>query len=157
VERVGLRQLHPLRALFHGLPGRQRCGLHGAQNSRGNGGGGPCAGRAPRRRDALGHLGQSDGCELETLQAQIRGQKAETGLDIPLDVEGADYMVLLSSMETVNFPEYIGALARIFDQAGIIAGPSPPTVSRPPTAGSKSVSPIWPGSWCRGWLTRRRN
>ncbi len=64
-------------------------------------------------------LGSPMGVKLETLQAQIKHQMAETGLDVPLDVEGADYMVLLSSMETVNFPEYIGALARIFDQAGV--------------------------------------
>ena len=64
-------------------------------------------------------LGSPMGVKLETLQAQIRHQEKDTGLKIPLDVEGADYMVLLSSMETVNFPEYIGALARIFDKAGV--------------------------------------
>lgn len=64
-------------------------------------------------------LGSPMGVKLETLQAQIRHQEKDTGLKVPLDAEGADYMVLLSSMETVNFPEYIGALARIFDKAGV--------------------------------------
>jgi Fe-S oxidoreductase len=36
-----------------------------------------------------------------------------------VDQKGADYMVILSSMETVNFPEYISSIARIFKQAGI--------------------------------------
>ncbi|MCB1852664.1 MAG: (Fe-S)-binding protein, partial [Gammaproteobacteria bacterium] len=32
---------------------------------------------------------------------------------------GADYMPLLSSMEVINFPEYIESLARIFQHAGL--------------------------------------
>ncbi len=64
-------------------------------------------------------LGSPMGVKLQALQAQIRGQEAETGLTIPVDVQGADYMALLSSMEIINFPEYLGALARIFHQAGV--------------------------------------
>lgn len=64
-------------------------------------------------------LGSPMGVKLQALQAQIRGQEAETGLTIPIDVPGADYMALLSSMEIINFPEYLGALARIFKQAGV--------------------------------------
>lgn len=64
-------------------------------------------------------LGSPMGVKLQALQAQIRGQEAETGLTIPIDVQGADYMALLSSMEIINFPEYLGALARIFRQAGV--------------------------------------
>jgi Fe-S oxidoreductase len=64
-------------------------------------------------------LGSPMGVKLPALQAQIRGQEAETGLSIPIDVQGADYMALLSSMEIINFPEYLGALARIFHQAGV--------------------------------------
>jgi len=64
-------------------------------------------------------LGSPMGVKLQALQAQIRGQEAETGLSIPIDVQGADYMALLSSMEIINFPEYLGALARIFKQAGV--------------------------------------
>ena len=42
-----------------------------------------------------------------------------TGLKIPVDQAGADYLVLLSSMEIVNYPEYIEAIAKIFHKAGI--------------------------------------
>ena len=64
-------------------------------------------------------LGGPMGVKLPALQAQIRGQEAETGLPVPIDVEGADYMALLSSMEIINFPEYIGALTKIFHKAGV--------------------------------------
>jgi len=64
-------------------------------------------------------IGSPMGVKLPALQAQIRAQEAETGLTIPVDVEGADYMALLSSMEVINFPEYLGSLARIFHKAGV--------------------------------------
>ena len=64
-------------------------------------------------------LGSPMGVQLATLQAQIRHQEEATGLTIPVDVEGAEYMVLLSSMEIVNTPEMLGALARIFHQAEV--------------------------------------
>ena len=64
-------------------------------------------------------IGSPMGIKLVALQAQIRHIEADTGLKIPMDVEGADYMALLSSMEIINFPEYIEALARIFEQAGV--------------------------------------
>ncbi len=64
-------------------------------------------------------IGSPMGVTLKTLEAQIRHQEKETGLTIPVDAEGADYLVLLSSMETINFPEYLAALARIFHRAGV--------------------------------------
>lgn len=64
-------------------------------------------------------LGSPMGIKLPALLAQIRAQEAETGLTIPLDKPGVEYMALLSSMEIINFPEYIGALARVFHQAGV--------------------------------------
>jgi Fe-S oxidoreductase len=36
-----------------------------------------------------------------------------------VDVKGVDYMLLLSSMEIMNFPEFISAVARIFKHAGV--------------------------------------
>ncbi len=65
------------------------------------------------------NLGSPMGVKLPALQAQIRAIEAETGLTIPIDVQGVDYMALLSSMEIMNFPEYIGALAKIFNKAGV--------------------------------------
>jgi len=64
-------------------------------------------------------IGSPMGVKLPALQAQIRQVEEETGMTIPVDVEGADYMLLLSSMEIMNFPEFIGALAKIFDQADV--------------------------------------
>ena len=64
-------------------------------------------------------IGSPMGVTLTTLQAQLKHVEADTGLRIPLDVEGADYLALLSSMEIALYPEYIGALAKIFDHAGI--------------------------------------
>jgi Fe-S oxidoreductase len=54
-----------------------------------------------------------------TFLAQVHAQSAATGIDIPIDRPGADYLVIMSSMETMGFPEYLGALARIFKQAGV--------------------------------------
>jgi len=64
-------------------------------------------------------IGSPMGVKLPALQAQIRHVEEETGLSIPVDVAGADYMCLLSSMEIINFPEFIGAIAKIFKQAGV--------------------------------------
>ena len=64
-------------------------------------------------------IGSPMGIKLPALQVQIRHIEEETGLTIPMDVEGADYMALLSSMEIINFPEYLAALARIFKQADL--------------------------------------
>ncbi|MES9900138.1 MAG: (Fe-S)-binding protein [Sedimenticola sp.] len=65
------------------------------------------------------NIGSPMGVTIKALRAQIRHIEADTGLSIPVDVEGADYMALLSSMEIMNFPEYIAALGKIFKQAGV--------------------------------------
>ena len=64
-------------------------------------------------------IGSPMGVKLPALQAQIRHVEDELGFSIPVDVEGADYMLLLSSMEIMNFPEFISAVARIFRHAGV--------------------------------------
>jgi len=64
-------------------------------------------------------IGSPMGVRLKALQAQIRHIENDSGLTIPVDVVGAEYMALLSSMEIINFPEYIESLARIFKQAGV--------------------------------------
>lgn len=63
-------------------------------------------------------IGSPMGVRLPAVQAQMKHVQAETGIEIPMDAEGAEYMVLLSSMEVMNFPEYLGAVARIMRQAG---------------------------------------
>lgn len=61
--------------------------------------------------------GSPMGVKLPALQAQMKHVEAETGLSIPMDITGAEYLVLLSSMEIMNFPEYLSAIAKIFKQA----------------------------------------
>jgi Fe-S oxidoreductase len=64
-------------------------------------------------------IGSPMGLTIKALTAQLSNIEKQTGLQIPLDVEGADYLALLSSMEIINFPEYIESLARIFRHAGV--------------------------------------
>ncbi len=64
-------------------------------------------------------IGSPMGVKLPALQAQIRHLEEDTGLSIPMDVEGVEYLCMLSSMEIMNFPEYIGAIAKIFKHAGV--------------------------------------
>ncbi len=76
-----------------------------------------------------GDLRQSEKNALETgspmrvqakaLQAQVRAQEKDCGIAIELDKKGADYLVILSSMEIMGYPEVIGSLAKIFKEAGI--------------------------------------
>ena len=64
-------------------------------------------------------IGSPMGVKLPALQAQIGHVERDTGMKIPVDVVGAEYMLLLSSMEIMNFPEFIEATAKIFDKAGV--------------------------------------
>lgn len=63
--------------------------------------------------------GSPMGIKLVALKAHIKHTEADTGLKVPVDVEGADYMALLSSMEITLYPEYLCSLARIFNHAGV--------------------------------------
>ena len=63
-------------------------------------------------------IGSPMGVKLPAVKAQIKHLQKDTGLDAPIDVKGAEYLVLLSSMEIMNFPEYLEAIARIMKQAG---------------------------------------
>ncbi len=63
-------------------------------------------------------IGSPMGVKWPALQAQIKHVEEDTGLKIPVDVEDVEYMLLLSSMEIMNFPEFIEAVAKIFDKTG---------------------------------------
>ena len=63
-------------------------------------------------------IGSPMGVTIDTLKAQIKHTEKETGLTVPLDVQGAEYLMLLSSAEIAQFSEIIGAVTRIFDHAG---------------------------------------
>lgn len=64
-------------------------------------------------------IGSPMGITLQTLQAQIKHAEKESGLEVPLDREGAEYMMLLSSAEIAQFHEIIPAVTRIFHAAGV--------------------------------------
>jgi Fe-S oxidoreductase len=64
-------------------------------------------------------IGSPMGVKWPALRAQIRHVEEDSGLKVPVDVEGAEYMLLLSSMEIMNFPEFIEAIAKIFDKANV--------------------------------------
>ena len=63
--------------------------------------------------------GSPAGVKWVTVQAQIKRMEKQFGLQVPVDVEGAHYLVLMSSWEILNYPEYLGAVGRIFKQAGM--------------------------------------
>jgi Fe-S oxidoreductase len=62
--------------------------------------------------------GSPAGVKWVTVQAQIKRMEKQFGMQVPVDVEGAHYLVLMSSWEILNYPEYLGAVGRIFKQAG---------------------------------------
>lgn len=63
-------------------------------------------------------IGSPMGIKLPAVKAQIKHVEADYGLKVPLDMEGADYLVMLSSMEIINFPEYLGAIGKIMHSVG---------------------------------------
>ena len=63
--------------------------------------------------------GSPMGLQWKTLQVQIEHVQSSTGLEVPVDKAGVDYLAMLSSMEVINFPEYLEAITKIFDHAGV--------------------------------------
>ncbi len=55
----------------------------------------------------------------KAIHAQVKHAIADTGIEIEFNKPGVDYMVILSAQEIAEFPEVIGAMARIFKQAGV--------------------------------------
>ncbi|MGA9574500.1 MAG: (Fe-S)-binding protein [Lysobacterales bacterium] len=64
-------------------------------------------------------IGSPMGVKWPALKAQIKHVEEDTGLKVPVDVADVEYMLLLSSMEIMNFPEFIEAVAKVFDRAGV--------------------------------------
>lgn len=64
-------------------------------------------------------VGSPMGVQLPALKVQIAKAEKETGLAIPLDQEGAEYLMVLSSAEIIQFSEIIPAVARIFHAASV--------------------------------------
>ncbi len=63
--------------------------------------------------------GSPMGLQWKTLEVQIQHVETATELQVPIDQPDADYLVLLSSMEIINFPEYLEAITKIFAHAGV--------------------------------------
>jgi Fe-S oxidoreductase len=64
-------------------------------------------------------IGGPMGLKWPAVANVIKKAEAATGEPINVDKPGVDYLVLLSSMEIVNYPEYLEALVKIFKKAGI--------------------------------------
>ncbi|MBL8492064.1 MAG: (Fe-S)-binding protein [Rhodocyclaceae bacterium] len=62
--------------------------------------------------------GSPAGVKWVTVQAQIKRMQKQFGIEIPVNLENADYLVLMSSWEILNYPEYLGAVGRILNAAG---------------------------------------
>jgi Fe-S oxidoreductase len=65
------------------------------------------------------NTGSPMGLKWKTLEVQIKHVETSSGLEVPVDKHGVDYLVLLSSMEIINFPEYLEAITKIFAHAGV--------------------------------------
>lgn len=64
-------------------------------------------------------IGSPMGIKLPAFRKKVEIAEQETGISIPFDKAGVDYMLLMSSAEIVEFSEFIGAMARIFKQANV--------------------------------------
>ena len=72
-------------------------------------------GAAQRHADhgsPMGDLGKA-------LHAQVRHAVEDTGIEIEFNKPGVDYLAILSAQEIAEFPEVLGAMARIFKKAGV--------------------------------------
>ena len=59
------------------------------------------------------------GVTAKALLAQVKHQEKDTGLEIPVNQEGVDYLAIFSSHEIMASPEIIGGYAKIFKKAGV--------------------------------------
>lgn len=81
------------------------------------------AGLAPKELQAAAvrtmEKGSVMGFPMKTLEAQIQAAEKETGIKINIDEPNVDYLFLPSSNEVMQFNEIFGAMAQIFQQAGV--------------------------------------
>jgi len=63
--------------------------------------------------------GSPMGLTAKSLQSALDAQKKDHGIDIPVDVAGADYLCMLSSNEVVLYSEFLTSISKIFAAAGI--------------------------------------
>jgi Fe-S oxidoreductase len=81
------------------------------------------SGHAPRGlKDAMKRaieIGSPMAVTPQTFQTVVRKAEEELGFALPMDVEGADYLMTLSSAEIAQFEEIIPAVARIFRETDL--------------------------------------
>lgn len=63
--------------------------------------------------------GSPMGITEEGFNAVVKNVEKEVGIKIPVNKEGVDYLVLLSSAEMVIFPEFIESVEKIFRLSGL--------------------------------------
>ena len=64
-------------------------------------------------------FGSPMGLTAKSLRTTIAALEKENGIEIPLDVEGAEYLCMLSSNEVALYSEFITAISKIFSAAGV--------------------------------------
>ena len=64
-------------------------------------------------------FGSPLGLTSKSLLSAVATIEKEHGIKVPLDVEGADYLCMLSSAEIVLYSEFIASISKIFSAAGI--------------------------------------
>jgi len=64
-------------------------------------------------------FGSPMGLTAQSLRAATAALEKEHGINIPIDLEGAEYLCMLSSSEVVLYSEFIAAISKIFSAAGI--------------------------------------
>ena len=67
---------------------------------------------------ALAH-GSPLGLKAQSLRSATAAIEQETGMEIPIDVVGAEYLCMLSSYEVVLYSEFIASISKIFSAAGL--------------------------------------
>jgi len=81
------------------------------------------AGLAPKELQAAAvrtlEKGSVMGFPMKTLEAQIKHAEKESGIKINIDEPNVDYLFLPSSNEVMQFNEIFGAMAKIFETAGV--------------------------------------
>ena len=95
------------------------------------------------------------GLQWKTLEVQIKHVEGSSGLTVPVDQAGVDYLVMLSSMEIINFPEYLEAITKIFDHAGVTWTLSTQCFEATNAGIQIGNKDIAAESWWSGWWTRR--
>jgi len=64
-------------------------------------------------------FGSPLGLTSKSLRSAIATLEKEEGIEVPLDVEGAEYLCMLSSAEVVLYSEFITSICRIFSAADV--------------------------------------